>query len=98
MSDTDHFSILYTLLYGEAETIYNRHVAETDKTKALRCVWRALKMAYGYRDEAILSDLTERSVRPPVQSTSKGLFWSTLTIVRRGPETNTKWHWITQAF
>ena len=33
MSDTDKFALLYTLLDDEAETIYNRHLAETDKRK-----------------------------------------------------------------
>ena len=32
-SDTDQFAILYTLLDDEADTIYNRHLAETDKTE-----------------------------------------------------------------
>ena len=46
-SGNDRFAILYTLLDGEVETIYNRHLVETEKTVALRRVWLALKNTYG---------------------------------------------------
>ena len=35
ISDTDRFALLYTLLDGEAETIYNRHLAETNMCGSL---------------------------------------------------------------
>ena len=40
LNDTERFNILGSLLEGEAETLYNRHLSESDKTMELaRLPW-----------------------------------------------------------
>ena len=73
LNDTECFNILGTLLEGEAETVYNRHLSESNKTTALTRVWRSLKLTYGYRDENPMTEIYEHSTRPSVESNSKKL-------------------------
>ena len=98
MSDADRFAILYILLDREVETIYNRHLADTDKSVALRHVWIKLKNTYDYRDE---NHTTKNIVSAPLsRARQRGCipFWPNLAIIRTGPATKTKWLWITQTF
>ena len=83
-SDEERFTILYTLLEGAPEKPYNQHISKTDKSEALKEVWRDLKDNFGYRDQNPLVNVDKRSARSPVQSTPKGLFWATCAIA--GPE------------
>ena len=62
MSDKQKFSVLYHLLEGEAEDIYNRHSSERDDTLTLNNVRCALEKAFGYRNP--LTEMNERSARP----------------------------------
>ena len=61
------------MLEGESEALYNRHLYLPDKTLALARVWRSLKLTYGYRENNPMTEIYERSTRPPVESNSKGL-------------------------
>ena len=73
LNDTERFNILGSLLEGEAETLYNRHLSESDKTMALMRVWHGLKLTYGYRENNPMTEIYERSTHPSVASNSKGL-------------------------
>ena len=72
-SDKERFDILYTLLDGEAEKAYNLHIANTDKSEALKYVWCNLKDNFGYRNQHPLVNVDERSACSLVESTLKGL-------------------------
>ena len=39
LNDTERFNILGTLLEGEAETLHDRHLSESNKTTTLTWVW-----------------------------------------------------------
>ena len=73
LNDTERFNILGALLEGEAETLYNRHLSESNKTTALKRVWHSLKLTYGYRDKNPMTQIYECSTRLSVESNSKGL-------------------------
>ena len=73
LTDTERFNILGSLLEGESEALYNRHLYLPDKTLALARVWRSLKLTYGYRKNNPMTEIYERSMRPSVESNSKGL-------------------------
>ena len=53
-SDEERFNILYTLLEGEPEKTYNRHLAIENKTEALKKLWRSLEDNFGYLDRSPL--------------------------------------------
>ena len=88
------FKILYTLLGGEAETIYNRHIAETDKSAALRHVWRTLENSFGYQDHNLLVNFNKvPTLLSRARLRGSIPFWLTLAIARTGSATNLKQIW-----
>jgi hypothetical protein len=73
LTDGERFTILGSLLDGEAENMYKNQLYMEDKAAALEIVWRALEIAFGYRDTDSLTKIYERSNGPVVENTIKGL-------------------------
>ena len=71
-ADAKRFRILYTLLDGDAEIAYNRHISETNKSKALRGALHILENTFGYRNQNPLVNINERSAHAPVENMPKG--------------------------
>ena len=73
LSNGERFTILGSLLDGEAKNMYKDQLHMEDKTAALEIVWRTLEIAFGYRDTDSLTKIYERSNGPVVENTIKGL-------------------------
>ena len=70
-SDAEQFKILYMLLEGDPEKMYNRHISTKDKSEALKNVWQSLGDSFGFRDHSQLVDIDGKSARSPVDSMTR---------------------------
>ena len=66
ITDTKCFTILGSLVDGDAEDIYKRYLFIQNKTVALEHVWRGLELAYGYRKKKPMTEIYERSGHPTI--------------------------------
>ena len=73
ITDKERFTILGSLLDGDAEDMYKRYLCIKNKTVALERVWRGLELAYGYREKDSMTEIYERSNGPVVESSTPGL-------------------------
>ena len=73
LTDKEKFTILGSLLEGDAEVMYKRQLCIKDKTIALERVWRGLELEYGYRVKDSLTKIYERSNGSVVENSTRGL-------------------------
>ena len=73
ITDKERFTILGSLLDGDAEDMYKPHLHISDRTVLLKSVWHGLELAYGYRATDSLTKIYERSNGPVVENSTWGL-------------------------